>query len=484
MSVDPSAAPRDGGCLETWHVRDLPEPRPFSFVNSLRTIGPGAILLAGAIGGGEWIVGPLMTVNYGREILWVATIAIILQVIFNLEGVRYTLYTGEPILTGIMRLHPGSKCWGLFYILLSVAQLGVPALAASCAAVVFASLYGRIPGSEGDAWTLLLITCSIVLGSTLLLMCGRTVEKVLERLSWFMVLMIFLFLIVVNVLLVSPGEWVRTLQGFVSFGAIPEQLDLLLLSLFAATAGAGGVGNLVISNWFRDKGFGMGAHVGSIGGLLRGSRKTLAHVGYVFPLDSENMRRWKTWWNYALIDQVLLWGLGCFVGMFLNVNLAAAIIPRGTKLEGMAAGTYQAQYLTENISGVFWVLALLNGFWILFSTHLSNTDGMVRTVCDVSWVAFPKLRRWPASRVYASLLVSFTVWGLVAVNWGSALDLFKILGIVASPIMAVASFQILRVNRRFLPPEIGPPLWRQILLVACGLVYAGFSLATLYSMFK
>jgi len=96
--------PLDSGCLAPWEQADLPEPLPYSITNALRTIGPGAILLAGAIGGGEWIVGPLMAVEHGRGILWIATVAILLQSLFNLEAVRYTLYTGEPILTEIMRL--------------------------------------------------------------------------------------------------------------------------------------------------------------------------------------------------------------------------------------------------------------------------------------------------------------------------------------------------------------------------------------------
>src|SRR5690242_12324289 len=80
----------DHGELPAWRKGDLPEPLPFNFRNALRTIGPGAILLAAAIGGGEWIVGPLMAVKYGPAILWIATTGIIIQSLFNLEAVRYT----------------------------------------------------------------------------------------------------------------------------------------------------------------------------------------------------------------------------------------------------------------------------------------------------------------------------------------------------------------------------------------------------------
>ena len=85
------------GALPNWGTADLPAPLPFSIRNLVRTIGPGAILLAGSIGGGEWLVGPAITVKYGNSLLWIATVAIALQVILNQEGIRYTLYTVNPV---------------------------------------------------------------------------------------------------------------------------------------------------------------------------------------------------------------------------------------------------------------------------------------------------------------------------------------------------------------------------------------------------
>ena len=72
MNASSTPAPAaDHGCLPAWEPADLPEPLPFNVRNALKTIGPGAILLAAAIGGGEWIIGPMMVVKYGAGILWI-----------------------------------------------------------------------------------------------------------------------------------------------------------------------------------------------------------------------------------------------------------------------------------------------------------------------------------------------------------------------------------------------------------------------------
>jgi hypothetical protein len=278
---------------------------------------------------------------------------------------------------------------------------------------------------------------------------------------------------------VPSAVWSSTLQGFVLPQRLPENMDLVMLASFAATAGSGGLGNLTISNWFRDKGFGMGKHMGGIGSALREGHMELKLIGCVFQPNLENLNRWKTWWRYALIDQAFLWAIGCFIGMMLNVNLVLAIIPPQEALSGYAAGTYQAKYMATQLwTGVWW-LALRSGFWILYSTHLGNTDCLVRTIVDTLWSASPRWQRWPASKLYASILGGLTIWALISVHFGSVLDLFKVLAVIANPIMAIGAIHILLVNRRFLPREIRPPLWRQAALVVCALVYGGITVMLL-----
>lgn len=500
------------GQLPTWEVAELPEPLPFSIRNMFRIIGPGAIMLAASIGGGEWLIGPATVIKHGPGVLWIATVAIALQLIFNLEGIRYTLYTGEPALSGIMRLKPGCRFWGGAYVLLTAMQLGVPALAPATAVTVFGMMMDRVPveapsakevqtadqsseslanlqqqheKAKSDRSTLLMITYGIIVVTLLILMFGGTIERMLEWASWFMIAYIFIFLIAVNLWFVPGAIWLSTLAGFFDFGNWPTGVEPLLMATFFATAGSGGIGNLTISNWVRDKGFGMGAVVGAIPSAVGAKEVRLSHVGKVFAITADNLRRWRLWWKYVVLDQVWLWALGCFCGMFLNVNLARAIIPHGTDLSKVGAGAFQAQYMAEHFWRGLWVLGLLNGFWILFSTQLGNTDVLVRTLTDTLWTASSRVRRWrdgSIAKVYYSLLLVFTAWGLVAVHLGTAMTLFKYLGTMAGVVMAIAGVQLYLVNTRLLPRELQPSWWRKAALLICSLAYGAMSLVAGYDV--
>jgi hypothetical protein len=467
------------GRLPAWSVADMPAPPPFTPANVFRVIGPGAILLATAIGGGEWLVGPAAGVKYGTAIMGVATIAIALQLVLNLEAIRYTLYTGEPIYTGFMRLWPGPILWAPVYIALTLIQLGWPALALTAAATVFSMGAGRLPGSDpGDAALVQWLAIGVVGMIAVLLLFGGTVERMLEYTAWSMLAFIFTFLVVVNVVFVPGHQWLATLKGFFTIQLPGGAIDWGLLGALAATAGSGGVGNLTITNWIRDKGFGMGQCVGAIESAVGGRHTRLSPTGTVFPVTPENLERWRGWWRYVAIDQVCVWALFCGIGMFLTVNLATSVVPPGSDMEGLASGAYQAQYMATHLWRGFWVIALLNGFWILFSTHLGNTDLLVRTVTDLTWTSSPLARRVTrerASLVYYSVLGAFSCWAVYTMQLAGPFALFKVMANVAGFVMAFAGVQILIVNRRFLPRELRPPLYREVLLVLCIAFYGFFA---------
>lgn len=470
--------------LPGWKTAELPAPPPFTARNLFRVIGPGAILLASSIGGGEWLIGPAISVQYGRGLLWIATAAILLQLLFNLEAVRYTLYTGEPVVTGFMRLRPGPRFWAPVYVLLSVAQVGLPALAAGSATTAFAAVAGRMPVAE-DAPVLGWVSYGVIALAFVLLLFGDTVERTLERISWMMVTYVFAFLVVVNLFFVPFREWLATLVGFFSVGSLPSGIDLTLVGALAASAAAGGVGNLAVSNWFRDKGFGMAAHSGAIASATSSRSGHVAPVGSVFEVNGASLARWRAWWRYVRADQVWLWATGCFVGMFLNVNLAASVIPPGTDLSQIGAGAYQAEFMARSLWSGFWFLALLNGFWVLFSTHLGNTEILVRIVTDTVWAGSPLARglvRHHVRTLYYLVFLGFTIWSSIALNWGTAMDLMKWLGNLAGLVLAVSSLHLLVVNTRLLPPALRPSRWRQLGLLVCAVAYGSLFVAVVASL--
>src|SRR5688572_7907391 len=242
------ALPDHHGALPPWDVADLPAPPPFNFRNLLKVIGPGAIMAATSIGGGEWLVGPAAAVKYSSAIFLIATLAILLQVVFNLEGIRYTLYTGEPIYGGIMRLKPGPRFWAAFYSVLGFFQLGWPALAGSAAATLFGAWMGRMPGAPDQgiqAW----IATGLIIAVVVILSFGGTIERMLEYFAWTMLAVVFVFLVTLNVAFVPLSHWGQTFGGFFSLAGLQHPIDWGLIGALAATAGSGGIGNLTVTNW-------------------------------------------------------------------------------------------------------------------------------------------------------------------------------------------------------------------------------------------
>jgi hypothetical protein len=474
------------GAGPAWEIAELPQPPEFTARNFLSMVGPGAILLAAAIGGGEWLMGPTAAVQYGTSIFGITTVAVVLQIFFNLEAIRYTLYTGEPIYGGIMRLRPGPRFWGPFYCVLALVNLGWSALAASCAATIFSAFHGRIPAS-GDERMMYWLAVGTLVAASSILAVGTTVERTLERASKVMVVIILLFLVIANVAFVPWRHWLETLMGFFQLNVFGQKVDWTLLGALAASSGAGGIPSMSVSNLVRDKGFGMGAQVGAIPAVFGKKAMTLSGMGKVFVVTPESLNSWKRWRGFVHVDQILLWGTGAFLGMYLNVNLAVFVIPPNSSVSGLAAGAYQAQYMASVLWSGFWFLALLNGFWILFSTQLANTDTLVRTITDIVWLRAHWTQKSHLANVrwlYFGILMFYSVWGVIAVGLVQPLTLFKIMANLGAPVMILGGTHLLLVNRRFLPPALRPSWISQLMIVLCVLFYAFFLMWLVRSAFQ
>jgi hypothetical protein len=465
----------DHGKMPDWGRSDLPAPPSFTLKNVLAIIGPGTIALSMSIGSGEWLMGPAAIVAYGPALLWITTVAVYLQLIFNQECARYVMYTGETVFSGFMRTSPGPRFWGWFYAIVGFLQQGWPGWAAASAAAIFAATAGKLPGA-GDTGSVLAWGYVSFAASVLVLIFGGTVEKGLEIISTFIVIWIAVFLLIFNIFFVSAEAWWACFKGLFQFGVIPKGADWLLLGGFAAYSGAGGMGNLFTLSWLRDKGFGMGSIVGAIPSAVKGKQISLSQIGSIFdPAKESNMSAWRSWWKYLWIDQGLVWAGGCILGMYLCVLLAYGLIPPGTKLTGWASGAYQAEYMAK-FWRPFWFLSLFTGFWILWGTQLAVTDGYVRSVTDIIWSSTKKPHTWKGGSkvVYYLALLIFCAWGCVAINLAAPLMLIMIGANMAGFIFVVASLHLIAVNHKLLPKPLRPPLWRTLSLIGCAVFYAFF----------
>ena len=468
--------------LQAWDTADLPHPPATRGVGLLAIIGPGAIILGLSIGSGEWLIGPAAFVKYGLSLLWVTMVAVFLQTVLNTELMRYTLYTGEPAVTGFMRTRPNSTFWAWFYTGLYFLHVGWPAWAANAAGAFFFLFYRRLPGQE-DAATVYWIGVGAFLGCVGILLFGRRIERTLEILNWVLVLFILGAMALLCVLFAAPTNWLAAAAGFFAFDLkagrfelIPAGADWFLIGAFAAYSGAGGVSNLMLSNWARDKGFGMGQVVGYIPAAVGGHKVKLAHAGSVFPTTSQNMHHWRAWWRVVQVDQWGVFFIGAMLGMALPAILYTALIAPGRDIRDLAIAAELASAVLARSGPALAGLVALMSAWVLFKTQLDNLEGFARALTDILWTGSRRFRAYGGDVrvVYYSLLVGMVVWGVIALRLARPIILLQMAANIAGAVMVVSALHILYVNTRLLPVELRPPRWRRIALVLMALFYGFF----------
>jgi hypothetical protein len=384
--------------MPRWDTGELIDAPVFTWKNILAMIGPGLVMGASAIGGGEWLAGPAVTAKYGGALLWVAAVSILFQVVYNIEISRYALYTGEPIFTGKFRIPPHPLFWVILYLMLDWGSVA-PYLAVNAAVPLESLILGRLPDagkSAADWWLHKGVCTGLYLTIMLPLIFGGKIYNALKIVMAAKLIIIFGFLIALGVLFARPASWAEIATGFFKVGTVPvkvvapppdtadsgakdlqqpikntenvfltlinqgrlPKLDWSLIAVIAglaAIAGNGGLTNAPISNFTRDQGWGMGHHVGAIPSVVGGHGISLSHVGCVFDVTQESLPRWRRWVRHITRDQLVVWMGACFIGCALPSILSVGFLPRGTDVNqytvaAMTAGAVQKQAV-EPMSG-------------------------------------------------------------------------------------------------------------------------------------
>ena len=510
--------------MPQWDMGTLAEPPRFGLKQLPLLLGPGLVMGAAAIGGGEWLTGPINTARYGGAVLWLATLSILGQTLYNIEISRYTLYTGEPIFTGKFRTLPGPRFWLPIYLVL---DMGVffPYLAASAAIPLFVAIYGRLPDAEAipkDAVLLKVYACAIFLAALLPLLFGGKVYNSLKVVMSFKLIAVLGFLIFLAVFYSNADTWVEIFSGFFKFGTMPvvdnnnpAALDNIITSLFsgrgfpeidmsvvgilaamAAIAGNGGLTNTPISNYTRDQGWGMGSEVGAIPSIIGGQTIHLSHVGKVFQLTTDSLRRWKGWVRHISRDQLIVWMPACFIGIALPSMLSVQFLERGLVLKDKnlaAVMTAQGvQEAVEKSSGatlgdVCYYMTILCGFLVLGTSVVATADGALRRWVDVFWTASKRLRQVDPgriSKVYFGVLCAYCVSGITLLLLFEPIALLKISTNIYNYALGFSCWHTVAVNTTLLPAELKPSLRRRATLIAAGAFFVFIAIMSSIALAK
>jgi len=469
--------------LDPWARAELPIPPRPQGLGWLAAVGPGIIVLGVSIGSGEFLLGPATFVRHGLSLLWVVGIAVFFQAIFNTELMRYTLATGEPVFSGFMRTRPRATLWAWVYAILYFLQVGWPAWAGTAAGAIF-FLFTRRLATAPDANVIYYIGVATFLACVAILSFGRRIERTLELLNWVLVAAILGSFLVLAIMFVPPTTWAAGVLGLTGFDLtrgtfdfFPEGTDLFLLGALVAYSGAGGVTNIVLSNWARDRGYGMGERAGYIPCAIGGTKVTLAHNGFMFDGDAEGMKRWRGWWRIISADQWGVFFAGAVLGMVLPAMIYVTFLPRGANIQGLGISAALAQAIAGTSGALLGGGIAFLGAWVLFKTQLDQLEGMVRAITDILWTGSDRVRTWRGGdvrAVYYSVLAAIVLWGIVALRLAQPFLLLQIGANMAGFVFVIAAPHLLYINTRLLPAHIRPPMWRRVALIAMALFYGFF----------
>ncbi|GIE95468.1 Nramp family divalent metal transporter [Paractinoplanes rishiriensis] len=446
-------------------VRNLPEP-----LSLRRMIGPGVVAVGIGMAAGEIILWPYLTAIGGLGLLWLAFTTLAVQFVINMEIERYTLATGQTVVAGFSRWWRG---WGILICLAGAFQYVWPGWATS-GSTVFTFLVGG-----GDpVW--ITVASLVIVG--VLLSVSKVIYNTVERVELVKVGLTLFFLLVVVIFVISLGTWGDGAKATVTeFGQIPQGITFTLLLSAIGAAGAGGVHNLVLSNWIRDKRYGMGAHVPRLISPITGQEEAAGTDRYAMALDDENLGRWKVWWKRANAEHLVTFVAVCFVTITIMCLLAYETLFGRDDLKSDASFLrIEADILADQVGPWLKLLFLAVAAVSLWAAAMGLLDVIGRVASDFLRRNYLSTSaRWTESRIYLVVVWAEIVLGslILLAGFTQPLGLLIVSTCAASVVTLLYSILLIRLNTRDLPAQIRMGGWRLGGMIAAIAFYGFFAVA-------
>ena len=434
-----------------------------------KALGVGIVVMGLAIGTGELILWPHLITKYGPQLLWMALMGITFQYFINQEVARHALATGESFFTSSSRIF---KWFAPFWLFSAVLLYIWPGWAAAIGTIL-KELFGfgnHLIWAVASLFLVLIFTFS-----------GRVAYSFLEK-SLKIIIPLFCGLLLVNSFLtLSLSNIKEAVVGMFSFGYFPEGIDISVLIGAIVFAGAGGLLNVCVSLWYRDKQAGMGKYVGRIINPITGKTEAVSFKGYAFHPDQENMVRWKEWMRFIRLDQgVIFWLLGLITLVLLSLNAYAVLTPKGILPEGLNVAVAQAHIFGEHWGVLGFNSFLIMSFLMLFSVMWTIIDAFARIISDILYVnshtgPFKKylkdLEGISISHLYYALVVIVTLTSALLLPLRQPLTLLTISAVLGGLVMAIYTPVIMYLNNFRLPKPLRPGIVTNFMMLMASLFY-------------
>jgi len=463
-------------------VADLPTPEEVFNVPRLGkkelfkfAVGPSLIALGISIGSGEWLLGPLSVGQYGFVgVGWVILVSAVLQTFYNVECARYVTATGETPVVGWGRVPPGWKLWIPISVFVVIFAFIAGGWAASAGQGVYALFHGEVPpagAEEPRLWAIALLVLVFLITAA-----ARRISRALELANWLMVGSILIALLIIDLFLVPWELWWEGIRGFFTPAAPPAGITATQLGGLAGfTALASGL-NWYVMGHYRDKGYGMGHRAGYISGL-RGGRREILASGVTFPDDERNRGMWRRWYRLIMVD---MWGV-FFVGAMLGMLLPTILMAHSVNLSGKEptradVPTFVAAALGDEHGQFMFVLMLIMGVLILFSTQLGIFEAMVRVTTDAAHATSPRLRRLiegDPRRFYYPFMILLLVVIAVVIHLSLPVALVEWSANMSNLGALIYPFMLMYLNSK-LPKPARARWWHHVILVLNFLFFGFF----------
>ena len=397
-------------------------------------LGPSFLWMLSAAGSGEVLFTPRIAALYGYSLLWALVAAVALKWFINREVGRYTVCTGETVISGFRRL-PGPKNWAIWIILVPQLVVAVATIAGMSGAA--ADAMGLMIGGAGSY-----LTFAIIIVTGLIVFIGK--YNLIEMLASICGVLLSLAVMVAAISIFPDGKamvegLIPRLPDNVKYGELLPWLGFML---------AGAAGLMWYSNWVQARGYGAAAEE---------VRKTDSDE-----ISSQEVGKLRKWLTQMTISNTL-----AVVGAVL---IAIAFLILGSELlrpKGLVPSEDQMSEVLGRLLGEVWGPV---GFWFMiasifitfWTTALTNQDGWGRMFASGTRILcnqFEWKGRWTSEetlrKIYVTvLLIIFPV--ILYMAFGKPVSLLKLAGAIEAAHIPIVAGLTLYLNKSNLPKSLQP----------------------------